>query len=143
MTGVVDHLLGSIATLGGAAGAPINVPETGEAEVRVADAAQQATEAWRRRGLEGEVELRDHPLPAGVAASILTLELFVHGWDVAHATSQSYEPGDALGGYVLDVAQSLISPERRDNGDAFAAEVEVGPDAAHLERLVAFTGRAT
>jgi uncharacterized protein (TIGR03086 family) len=141
VTGVVDHLLGSIATLGGAAGAAIVVPEAGEAEVRVADAAQQATEAWRRRGLEGDVEVRDHPLPASMAASILALELLVHGWDVAQATSQSFEASDTLSGYVLELARSLIIPQRRD-GDAFAAEVEVGPDASHLERLVAFTGRA-
>jgi hypothetical protein len=34
----------------------------------------------------------------------------------------------------------VIRPEMRD-GDRFAGEVEVGPDAGHLERLAAFTGR--
>jgi len=138
---VVEHLLGSIRSLGGAGGA--TVPVTGgDAEVRVADAAQVALEAWRKRGLDGTVKLRDTELPAQMAANILAIELLVHAWDVARATNQTVTVSDALSGYVLERARTVIAPRMRD-GDNFGPELEAGPDADNLARLVAFTGRET
>jgi uncharacterized protein (TIGR03086 family) len=136
---LLEHLLGSISGLGGMAGAAV-VPPDGVWEVRVAGAAQQALEAWRRRGIEGEVAFGDGKMPASLAANILSVEFLVHAWDVAQATSQPMTVGEGLSDYVLGLARELIAPQMRD-GDRFAAEVEVGPDSGHLERLVAFTGR--
>ena len=118
------------------------MPETlsGPAEVQVADAAQIAIEAWRKRGLEGTVTLRSPGVPAVMVTDILCLELLVHAWDFARATGQTITVGEALSGYVLERGRSLIAPEMRD-GDNFAAEIEVGPEADNLTRLVAFTGR--
>ncbi len=137
---LVEHLIGSIRSLATAAGA--SVPETagGSAEVRVADAAQSALEAWRKRGLGGTVTLGRPDVPATVVSDILAMEFLVHAWDFALATGQTITVGDALCGYVLERGRSLIAPEMRD-GDNFAAEVEVGPDVDSLTRLVAFTGR--
>jgi uncharacterized protein (TIGR03086 family) len=64
----------------------------------------------------------------------------VHAWDFAQATGQEVIAGDALVEFVDQFARQIVRPEMRD-GDRFAAEVELGPDASHLERLVAFTGR--
>jgi len=138
---LVDHLLGSISHLGSMAGADIAVPSVGSMESRVATAAQQTLEAWRHRGIEGEVLFGSRPMPAPRAASILSLEFLVHAWDFSVATSKTLAPSDALSDYVLGLARELIAPPMRD-GDRFGAEVEVGPDAGAMERLAAFTGRA-
>lgn len=134
---LVDHLLGSISHLGSMAGADIAVPPEGAMESRVASAAQQTLEAWRHRGIEGEVLFGSRPMPASRAASILSMEFLVHAWDFSVATSKTLAPSD----YVLGLARELIAPPVRD-GDRFGAEVEVGPDAGAMERLAAFTGRA-
>jgi uncharacterized protein (TIGR03086 family) len=136
---LVDHLLGSITHLGSMADVTV-VPAEGTPEVRVATAGQQALEAWRKRGTEGEVQFGSSTMPASLAADILSVELLVHAWDLARASSQDVIASDELSEYVLGLARELIAPQMRD-GDRFAAEVEAGPDADNLERLAAFTGR--
>jgi uncharacterized protein (TIGR03086 family) len=138
---LIAHLLGSLTFLGGAIGGTIVAPVGGSAESRVADVAQQALEAWRRHGLDGTVTMRGREGPAQRAANLLSIELLVHAWDLAQATSQEVAASEALGDYVLGLAQEMITPETRD-GDSFAQQVETGPDAGALERLAAYTGRA-
>jgi uncharacterized protein (TIGR03086 family) len=137
---LIDHLMGSIKFLGSAAGGQIPDRTDASRETRVADASQAALEAWRRRGLEGTVDLGSNAVPAEVAVGILSIELLVHAWDMAQASDQTVAAGDTLPEFVLGIARDVIRPEMRD-GERFAAEVEVGPDAGHLERLAAFTGR--
>jgi uncharacterized protein (TIGR03086 family) len=141
MHDLVVHLTGSIVSLGGATGATITPKEGISPEVIIADAAQEALEAWRRRGLDGTVTLGRSEMPAEVAAGILTMELLVHAWDFAQATGRTVPRDDALCEYALGLAQGLIAPAMRD-GDNFADEVMVGPDADAIDRLVAFTGRS-
>ena len=136
---LVDHLVGSLRSLGGAAGA--SVPDSGgSAESRVADAAQVSLEAWRKRGLEGTVRLGPAEVPAPTVLDIILVELLVHAWDLARASGQSVPVDDAVSGYVLERARALIAPGMRD-GERFAAEREAGPGADNLARLAAFTGR--
>ncbi len=137
---LVDHLIGSVVSLGGMAGADIAVGAGGTYEERVADVAQSALEAWRRRGTAGEVEFGGGSMPAEMAASILALEFLVHAWDFAQASSQPLVVSEGLSGYVLGAAQNVIAPSMRD-GDRFADIVELPADAGDLDRLVAFTGR--
>ena len=106
----------------------------------MADATQVALEGWRARGTEGTVTLGATEMPAHLVADILVIELLVHAWDVATATGQRVQVSDALSDYALGLARELIAPPLR-NGERFAAEVAVGPDAGSLERLVAYTGR--
>ena len=110
-------------------------------EVQVADAAQAALEAWRKRGLDGTVKLGSGEMPAAMGSDILAVELLVHAWDFAQATNRTVTADDALSAYVLERARGLIKPGMRD-GDRFAAELQAGPDADNLARLAAFTGRA-
>jgi len=140
---LIDHLVGSVTNLGTAAGAPAPAADaTASREQRVADGAQVTLEAWRRRGIDGSVSIGPRELPAAAVPGILSLEFLVHAWDLARATGQPVEVNEALGEYVLGAARQLIQPAARD-GDRFAAEVEVGPDVDVLDRLAAFTGRAT
>ena len=87
------------------------------------------------------MKLGDSDMPAGGAASILSLELLIHAWDFAVATGQQVDVSDQVAHYVLDLARQVIQPQGRQDG-AFAAAIEVGPDADILDRLIAFSGRA-
>jgi uncharacterized protein (TIGR03086 family) len=138
---LADHLISSMVGLGGMAGAVVVPAESGSVESRVTVAAQQALEAWNRRGLEGTVKLGDSGMPAGVAAGILSLELLIHAWDFAVATGQQVNVSDQLAQYVLGLARQVIQPQGREGG-AFAAAIEVGPEADILDQLIAFSGRA-
>jgi len=137
---LVVHLTGSIVHLGGAAGASIT-PKTGTApEIIIADAGQEAIEAWRQRGLEGTVAMGPNEMPAEAVAGILSMEFLVHAWDFAQALGRTIPTDDVLSDYVLGIGKGLIAPAMRD-GDRFGAEVMVGPDADSLTRLIASTGR--
>jgi uncharacterized protein (TIGR03086 family) len=136
---LVEHLLGSLTSLAGMAGATFDTID-GTPEERVADAGLHALEAWRARGVDGTVVSRVGEIPAELASSILSVEFLVHAWDFAQAAGIKFAADDELAAYVLDLAHILIAPQLRD-GDQFAAEVPTGPDASTLERLLAFTGR--
>jgi uncharacterized protein (TIGR03086 family) len=138
---LIEHLLGSLSHLGAMAGAEAGVSTSGQVEARVADVAQPTLEAWRKRGIDGTVPFGGGEMPASMAVNILSVEFLVHAWDFARATSQDVAVSEALGEYVLGLARELISPQLRD-GDRFAAEIEIGPDAGAIDRLLAFTGRA-
>jgi uncharacterized protein (TIGR03086 family) len=138
---LADHLIGSMVSLGGMAGAVVVQAEAGAVESRVAFVSQQALEGWQKRGTEGTVKLGGRDMPAVMAASILSVELLVHAWDFAVATGQQVPVSDEVSHYVLDLAQQIISPQARQGG-SFADAVEVGPDADILNRLIAFTGRS-
>ena len=138
---LVDHVMGSIASLGGCAGA--RMPERDQyapVETQIADAAQAALEAWRRRGLEGTVKLGPREVAAAMPVNILSLEFLVHAWDFARATGRDVVVSEPLADYALQLAGMVITPEARGFA-GFADSVEIPADAAVLDRLIAFTGR--
>jgi uncharacterized protein (TIGR03086 family) len=137
---MVDHLVESLGGLAVMGGGYVEVSDGGTSEDRVADAAQQALELWNRRGLDGTVKAGSNEMPAELAADIFSIELLVHGWDVARATGRELVVSDALAGYVLELAREFIVPAVRAGG-SFGPEVEVPSDASVLERLIAFSGR--
>ncbi len=140
VTQLADHLIGSVTYLGAAAGAAAD-PVSGPLETRVATAAQATLEAWHVRGLDGEVKVGPHEMPAGAALGSLSIEFLVHAWDFARATGQQVVVSDEVAEHVLGVARQIITPEAR-GGGSFADPVTPDPDAGLLDRLVAFTGRA-
>jgi uncharacterized protein (TIGR03086 family) len=137
---LVDHLLGSLVSLGTMAGGDIPQVSEGSVEERIATTGAATLEAWQRRGLEGPVDAGGSELPAQFFAGIVVIELLVHAWDLAVATGGSVEASDELSDEVLAYAARVIRPEARD-GIQFGQEVDLGPDAGSLERLLAFTGR--
>lgn len=139
VAGLLDHLFGSIASIGKALGVAIRDQPTASPEVRIADASQVTLEAFRARGLEGSLDMGFAELPATLVANILNLELLVHAWDFAKATGQELTVSPVLSDYVLGLARNTISPQRR--GTSFADETLVDESAASMERLIAFTGR--
>jgi uncharacterized protein (TIGR03086 family) len=141
VTGVVEHLSGSIIGIGGEGGAKLSPAPTGNFEVDIADLAQPALEAWATRGLEGTVNVGVGDMPAAYVLGILAVEFLVHAWDVATATGQKLEVNDDLAAYVLGLSKRVVSPALRAKV-GFDPEIQVGPDATSLEQLIAFTGRA-
>ena len=78
-------------------------------------------------------------LPGETFARFVVLDGVVHGWDMATATGQPYEPADAVVEAVDAFARQTLDPLR--DGETFAAAVEPAPDASPIERLTAYTGR--
>lgn len=139
VAGLLDHLFGSIASIGRALGVEVADQPEASPEVRIADAAQTTLEAFRARGTEGTLDMGFAELPATMVANILNLELLVHAWDFATAMGQELVVSPVLSDYVLGLARNTISPEMR--GTSFAEETLVDESAASLDRLIAFTGR--
>lgn len=137
--GLLNHLFGSIASIGSALGVSVPAQPTAPPEVRIADAAQIILEAFRARGLAGSVDMGFAELPATMVANILNVEFLVHAWDFAKATGQELTVSPVLADYVLGLARNTISSHQR--GGDFAPGTLVDESAASMERLVAFTGR--
>lgn len=140
---LVEHLMGSLRGLGGIAGATI--PEkidAASAEDYIAQAAEPALAAWRARGLDGEVPFGGGQAPASLPAGILSLEFFVHAWDFARATDQSFSPPEPLTAFVTEIAEQIIQPDNRGEGKGFAEIATAAHDDA-VSKLMAFTGRTT
>lgn len=78
-------------------------------------------------------------VPGDTFARFVVLDGLVHGWDMAIATGQHYEPPNDLVAAADAFARQAIDPLR--DGTTFAAAVEPAPDASPIERLALYTGR--
>jgi uncharacterized protein (TIGR03086 family) len=78
-------------------------------------------------------------VPGATFARFVVLDGLIHGWDLATATGQPYEPPDALVAELEAFAHEFVDPLR--DGDTFAAAVEPPSSATPIQRLAAFTGR--
>ena len=79
-------------------------------------------------------------LPGEVAGMISLDELVVHGWDLAVATGQVYEPAPALLGPLHGFVESFVGDGPPREG-LFGPAVQVPDDAALLDRVLGLTGR--
>jgi uncharacterized protein (TIGR03086 family) len=78
-------------------------------------------------------------VPGDTFARFVVLDGLVHGWDLATATGQPYDPPADLVAAAEEFARGAVDPLR--DGDTFAAAVPAPPGAAPIEQLAAFTGR--
>ncbi|CAM3308990.1 TIGR03086 family protein [Mycobacterium intermedium] len=142
VSGLTEHLLNSITTLGGMVDADFSLlpDDTESVERRIIGAARPALDAWHRHGLQGEVSLGQGAMPANVAVAVFSLEFLVHAWDYAVSVGRQVDAPDSLSEYVLGLAHTLIKPAQR-GAAGFDPPVSVADDAPVLDRLVAFTGR--
>lgn len=79
-------------------------------------------------------------MPAPVAAQVALDEVVVHGWDLARATGQPYDPDAAAVEISLAFASSFETPPGAGDGP-FGPPVPVPADAPALDRLIGATGR--
>ena len=98
--------------------------------------AWQADDAWDGMTQAGGVDL-----PGAIAGRVVLDELIVHGWDVARATGQPFEPDE---GHLREV-EGTVAQLRGDNtGEVpglFGPVVAVPANASPLERVLGLTGR--
>jgi len=109
----------------------------------VAAYSEAATAALAAVG-DGDTLARVHVTPFGempgpVLAGFTTLDVLVHGWDLAKATGRRAELDGALATYVLAFAEQAITDQTR--APRIGPALAVSDDAAVTERLVAFLGR--
>jgi uncharacterized protein (TIGR03086 family) len=90
--------------------------------------------------MERTVQAPFGAVPGDSFARFVALDGLVHGWDIATATGQAYDPPEDLVAEIDAFARQAIAPGMRD-GDTFAAEVTPPAGSSTLVRLVAFTGR--
>lgn len=97
--------------------------------------AWQQPEAWTGMTWAGGQQM-----PGEVMGLVALDEVVLHGWDLAAATGQPYQPDeDAIAAAAGFCAQIPDQPEARDG--LFGPRVDVGADASPLHRLLGLSGR--
>jgi uncharacterized protein (TIGR03086 family) len=93
----------------------------------------------------GDALVRTHATPLGdmpgqVLGGFTTLDILVHGWDLARATGQDPELDDEVAGPVLAFAREAFVDEGA-RAPSIGPEVAVPAGASVTDRLVGFLGR--
>jgi uncharacterized protein (TIGR03086 family) len=99
--------------------------------------------AWREpTAWEGMAQAGGVSLPAPVMATVALDELVLHGWDLARATGQPYEPDPASVQAVFEFTSAMSGPEHLESREGlFGPVVEVAADAPLFDRALGFSGR--
>lgn len=101
----------------------------------------ELAEVWREpEAWTGMTRAGGLDLPGGVAGAVTADELVIHGWDLARATGQPYEPDPA----ALQAAHDFLlaaAAESDGGGGIFGPVVPVPPTASLLDRTIGLSGR--
>jgi uncharacterized protein (TIGR03086 family) len=124
--------------------APGSLPPVDLAGDDPAAAYAEASAAALAAAGTGDTLTRTHATPLGDMpgpglAGFTTLDLLVHGWDLAKATGQPADLDDTLAAHVLAFAEQAITPATR--APRIGPAVPVPADAPLTHRLVAYLGR--
>jgi uncharacterized protein (TIGR03086 family) len=143
--GVLEHMIGgATAFAAGFRGEPAPSADLGPPADPIAGVGQALTDlidAVHSPGaLDRTIAAPFGDVPGEAFARFVVLDGLVHGWDIATALGQPYEPPDELVAAVDGFAREAIVPAMRDAG-MFAAPAEARAGATPIEQLVAFTGR--
>jgi uncharacterized protein (TIGR03086 family) len=101
-------------------------------------------EAWTQPDAYAGLTMAGPVEMPGDAAGLVALdEVVVHGWDLARATGQPYDPGPAAVAAVIRFVASFEPPEggAAEDGGLFGPPVAVPDTADAMDRLVGLTGR--
>jgi len=140
---VLEHMIGgatmfSAAFRGEAPGAPT---ETTDLVAAFPAAMAELRAAVHSAGaLERTIAAPFGEVPGETFARFVAMDGLVHGWDIATATGQAYDPPAGVVAAVDAFTRQAISDDMRD-GDTFAAATVPPAGASPLVQLVAFTGR--
>jgi uncharacterized protein (TIGR03086 family) len=139
--GVLEHMVGG-ATMFTAAfrGEAPSDPPSGDALENFGPALGDLVEAMHAPGaLDRTIQAPFGETPGEAFARFVVLDGLVHGWDMATATGQAYNPPDEVVADADAFARATLDPLR--DGDSFGAATEPPADATPIERLAAYTGR--
>ncbi|MER6981587.1 TIGR03086 family metal-binding protein [Streptomyces carpinensis] len=92
--------------------------------------------AWTGMTRAGGVDL-----PGEAAGAVLADELVIHGWDLARATGQEYEPDPAALRVSYGFLRAAVGDGLAGGSDIFGPVVPVPEDAPLLDRAVGLSGR--
>jgi uncharacterized protein (TIGR03086 family) len=139
--GVLEHMIGG-ATIFAAAyrGEAAPEPDFGDPIAGVQSALGELAASITAPGaLERTIHAPFGDVDGESFAHFVVLDGLVHGWDLAIATSQSYEPPADLVAASTAFARQALDPLR--DGQTFKPAVDAGAGATPIERLAAYTGR--
>jgi uncharacterized protein (TIGR03086 family) len=137
---LLHHVTDTIARLGAAAHIPTADDPHATPSDHLHNVTTQVVDGWPARGTHGDVHFSGRNLPDPLALGILSLELVVHGWDLATALHRPIHITDEHAAFVLDRARHTLTPQSRAVA-GFDDPVPVADTAATLDKLIAFTGR--
>ena len=92
--------------------------------------------AWTGTATVGGVEL-----PREVAGLVALNEIVVHGWDLAVATGQPYEPDESAVEGALAFVRPTVTQSPEGTPGLFGPPVAVAAGASPLDGLLGLTGR--
>ena len=96
-------------------------------------------DAWRDpQAWEGSTYAGSIEMPAEVVGLVALDELVVHGWDIAVATAQPYDPETQEIEAAMAFVASFHAPR---DGALFGPIVAVADNATQFDRLLGLTGR--
>jgi uncharacterized protein (TIGR03086 family) len=96
--------------------------------------------AWREpAAAEGRTSAGGVEMPAVEIAAVTLNELVMHGWDLARATGQPYDPDAADVAAILPFLEAFASPEGVPG--LFGPAVAVPDDAPAFDRALGLSGR--
>jgi uncharacterized protein (TIGR03086 family) len=103
----------------------------------------ELAEAWNdATAWEGMTKAGGADLPGEVGGLVALNEVLIHGWDLARATYQPYEPSDAEAEAVLPiVTPSPDDPDGSGREGLFGPVVHVDCDAPAFDRTLGLAGR--
>jgi uncharacterized protein (TIGR03086 family) len=148
--GLLDHVLGLAEGFRLAAGKqPVTEGPRWSAEELPADwrsrlprRLTELADAWGTPGAwTGTTAVVGLTLPAGVMGLAATDEVLLHGWDLAAATGQRFDPDPAAVERCLAFVTGLAAGAREMRDGMFGPEVPVPADAPALDRLLGLAGR--
>jgi uncharacterized protein (TIGR03086 family) len=141
--GVLEHMIGGATAFAAAyRGEEPTEPDLRDPVVSVQAALGDLTDAMSAPGaLDRTIQAPFGEIDGETFARFVVFDGLVHGWDIATATAQPYDPPTDLVAAVDGFARQAVDPLR--DGQTFAAAVTPAPDASPIERLAAFTGRPT
>jgi uncharacterized protein (TIGR03086 family) len=139
--GVLEHMIGGATAFAAAyRGTPPAEPDLHDPLARFGDVLGDLVAAMTAPGaLDQTVAAPFGEVPGDTFARFVVLDGLVHGWDMAVATGQPYEPPDQLVAAASAFAHQALDPLR--DGTTFADAVEPAPGASPIERLARYTGR--
>jgi uncharacterized protein (TIGR03086 family) len=149
---LLNHLLGTLAlgeallsdTMPTVPMGPGSLPDVDLVGDDPAKAYRVGVEALLVAAAEGDALTRIHDTPPGampgaVLGGFTTLDILVHGWDLATATGQDATLDAELAEQVLAFARQTITEATR--APRIGPELTIAADASATDRLVAYLGR--
>jgi uncharacterized protein (TIGR03086 family) len=139
--GVLEHMIGG-ATMFAAAyrGETPSEPDLGDPIAGIQAALADLVASISAAGaLDRTIQAPFGEIDGESFSRFVVLDGLVHGWDLATATGQAYEPPTELVAAATAFGHHTLGPLR--DGQTFKAAVEPPADATPIERLAAYTGR--